>query len=159
AELFWQAVKGGKNKKEPSPLVSNELKIGLDEKEHGLQKVLLGMLVHYPDFLDEKQDKILRLKFAPELDKFCSALYRLLILEKDLSVRLIYDRLGDVFYKVLQDIHGKEEGDRPSGHKLFLRFQVLAMDPPTDFVSRCIDHLARRIHLDELDDDIQKAKN
>ncbi len=158
ADLFWESRRRGKAKKEPSQLVSKELKIELDDREHGLQKVLLGTLAHYPDFLDEKQDKILRLKFAPKLDKFCSALYRLLIVEKDLSVQLIYDRLEDEFYELLHDIHGKKEGDRPWGHKLFLRFQILALDPPRDFISRCIDHLARRIHLDELDEDIQRFK-
>jgi DNA primase len=160
AELFWQAVRGGKgkNKKEPSRIVSNELKVELDEREHGLQKVLLGMLVHYPEFLDEKQDTILRLKFAPALDAFCTALYKLLIVYKDLSVIKIYDHLEDGFYKVLQEIHGKEEHGRPWGHKLFSKFQTLACDPPREFVSRCIDHFARRIHLDELDEDIQRAK-
>jgi DNA primase len=158
ADLFWQAVRGGKSKKEPSRLVSNELKIELDVRQHSLQKVLLGMLVHYPDFLDEKQDKILRLKFVPELDQFCTALYKLLIVQKELSVQMIYDHLEDSFYKVLQDIHGKKEGARPWGHRLFFHFPTLALDPPRDFVSRCIDHFARRIHLDELDEDIQRAK-
>jgi DNA primase len=162
ADLFWQAVRGGKSKNksknEPSQLVSKELKAELDVRHHGLQKVLLGMLVHYPDFLDEKQDKILRLKFVPDLDKFCSALYKLLVLQKDLSVLQIYTHLGDVFYNVLQEIHGKEEDGRPWGHNLFAQFQILALDPPRDFISRCIDHFARRIHLNELDGDIQYTK-
>jgi DNA primase len=158
ADLFWQAVRGGKGKKEPSPLVSKQLKMELDDRQHGLQKILLGMLVHYPDFLDEKQDQILRLKFVPELDKFCTALYKLLIVQKDLSVIKIYEHLEDGFYKVLQEIHGKKEDGRPWGHVLFFKFQTLALDPPRDFISRCIDHFARRIHLDELDEDIQRAK-
>jgi DNA primase len=158
ADLFWQAVRGGRSKREPSQLLSKELKVELGVRQHGLQKVLLGMLVHYPDFLDEKQDKILRLKFVPELDKFCTALYKLLVVEKDLSVLKIYEHLEDSFYKVLQEIHGKKEGARPWGHNLFAQFQVLALDPPRDFISRCIDHFARRIHLSELDEDIQWAK-
>jgi DNA primase len=176
ADMFWQAVKGGKSRFssksrsksksksesqsswEASQPSSNELKVELNDRQHGLQKVLLGILVHYPEYLDEKQDQILRLKFAPALDKFCSALYKLLVIEKDLSVTKIYDHLGDVFYKVLQEIHGKEEDGRPWGHKLFSKFQVLALDPPRDFVSRCIDHFARRIHLEELDGDIERAK-
>jgi DNA primase len=158
ADLFWQAVRGGKSKKEPSQLVSNELKLELKGREHGVQKVLLGMLVHYPDFLDEKQDKILRLRFAPGLDEFCTALYKLLIVQKDLSVIKIYEHLEGNFYKVLQEIHGKKEDGRPWGHTLFFKFPALALDPPRDFLSRCIDHFARRIHLDELDEDIQRAK-
>ena len=158
ADLFWQAVRGGKGKKEPSRLIPKELTVELDDRQHGLQKILLGMLVHYPYFLDEKQDQILRLKFAPELDKFCTALYKLLIVQKDLSVIKIYEHLEDGFYKVLQEIHGKMEHGRPWGHVLFFKFQALAFNPSHDFVSRCIDHFARRIHLDELDEDIQRAK-
>jgi len=158
ADLFWQAVRGGKFKREPSQLVSKELKSELDVRQHGLQKVLLGMLVHYPDFLDEKQDKILRLKFVSELDKFCTALYKLLVVQKHLSVLKIYEHLEDGFYNVLQEIHGKREGERPWGHNLFFHFPILALDPPRDFISRCIDHFARRIHLSELDEDVQRAK-
>ena len=158
ADLFWQAVRGGKSKKEPSQLVSKELKIELDVRQHGFQKVLLGMLVHYPEFLDEKQDTILRLKFESELDRFCTALYKLLVVQKDLSVIKIYGHLEDGFYKVLHEIHGKKDGARPWGHNLFFHFPILAHHPPRDFISRCIDHFARRIHLNELDDDIQRAK-
>jgi DNA primase len=164
AELFWQAVRGGKSKgkgkKEPSQLVTNELKSELDDRENSRQKVLLGMLVHYPEFLDEKQDTILRLKFTSELDKFCTALYKLLVMEKELSVQQIYSGLEDSFYNVLHDIHGKSSDGRSWGHKLFARFPLLAVDPPPplDFVSRSMDHLARRVHLDELDQDIQRAR-
>ncbi len=35
---------------------------------------------------------------------------------------------------------------------------MLSLDPPHDFVSRCIDHFARRIHLHEIDYDIQRAQ-
>jgi DNA primase len=162
ADLFWQAVRGGKggrSRSEPSKLVARELKIHRDGRRHGLQKVLLGLLVHYPDFLDEKQDKILRLKFAPELDKFCTALYRLLVELEQFSVQQIYDHLGDDFYEVLKDIHGKEEGGRRWGYSLFIRFPILTRDPSRDFISRCIDHFARIIHLDELDDDIERFRD
>jgi DNA primase len=183
AELFWQAVRGGKAKagwdgkaragrdgksktgrdgkakNEPNQVPSKELRSELDDRENGLQKVLLGMLVHYPEFLDDKQDTILRLKFAPELDRFCTALYKLLVVEKELSVQQIYSHLEDSFYNVLHTIHGKATDGRSWGSNLFARFPLLAFNPPQDFVSRCIDHLARRVHLDELEQDVQYAKN
>lgn len=174
AELFWQAVRGdkaktGKNGKgkagkdgkvrmDFNQLFSKELKSELDDRVHGFQKVLLGMLVHYPQFLDEKQDTILRLEFVSELDRFCTALYKLLVVEKELSVQQIYSHLEDGFYNVLHDIHGKEMDGRRWGYSLFARFPLLSLTPPEDFVSRCMDHLARRVHLAELDADIQRAK-
>lgn len=167
ADLFWQAVKGGKPKKEPSKFVDKEvrkrplsnpsLKISRDGTRHGLQKVLLGMLVHYPELLDEKQDKVLRLKFAPDLDRFCTALYRLLVELEQLSVGQIYDHLEPDFYDLLHDIHGTESDGR-RGRSLLLRFPILAFDPPRDFVSQSIDHFARILHLDELDSDIRELR-
>jgi DNA primase len=59
---------------------------------------------------------------------------------------------------VLHEIHGKKDGARTWGHNLFFRFPILAHRPSRDFISRCIDHFARRIHLNELDEDIQRAK-
>lgn len=177
AELFWRAVRGDKAKpktttrsgrkarNEPNQFVSKELVVSkelrseLDDREHGLQKVVLGMLVHYPEFLDDKQDTVLRLKFVDKLDRFCTALYKLLVIEKALSVQQIYGHLEDSFYNVLEDIHGKGTDGRVWGHNLFVRFPLLALAPPPDFVSRCIDHLARRVHLDELDHDIERTKN
>jgi DNA primase len=160
ADLFWQAVRGQKRKgkDDAGKFVSDELRVSKDGPKHGTQKVLLGLLVHYPDFLDEKQDTILRLKFAERLDDFCSRLFQLLVEFQDLSVQKIYDRLGDNFYNVLEDVHGKEENGRPWGHALFARFPILKHDPERRFVSRCIDHFARIIHLDELDDDIKRVR-
>jgi DNA primase len=156
ANLFWQA--GRSNSTEVrSKLVQKHVKISREGRRHGLQKILLGMLVHYPDFLEEKQDAILRLQFAPKLNEFWEALYRLLVLDQDLSVRKIYESLKPAFYELLQDIHGEETGERPWGYRLFQRFPILDRDPPRDFISRCIDHFARIIHLHEIDDDIERV--
>ena len=141
-------------------LFSKELKSELDDRVHGFQKVLLGMLVHYPQFLDARsRTPFLRPEFVSELDRFCTALYKLLVVEKELSVQQIYSHLEDGFYNVLHDIHGKEMDGRRWGYNLFARFPLLSLTPPEDFVSRCMDHLARRVHLAELDADIQRAKN
>jgi DNA primase len=163
ANLFWQVGRSGSNEarsanKQSNKFVQTHVKISREGRRHGLQKVLLGMLVHYPDFLEEKQDQVIRLQFAPQLSEFCDALYRLLIDEQDLSVRTIYASLKPTFYELLQDIHGEASGTRPWGYKLFLRFPILKRDPPRDFVSRCIDHFGRIIHLHELDDDIERVK-
>jgi DNA primase len=152
ANLFWQA--GRSNAIEVrSKLVQKHVKISREGRRHGLQKILLGMLVHYPEFLEEKQDAILRLQFAPKLNEFWEALYRLLVLDQDLSVRKIYESLKPTFYELLQDIHGEQTGERPWGYRLFQRFPILDRDPSRDFVSRCIDHFGRIIHLHEIDDD------
>lgn len=159
ANLFWQIGKSrGAKETSPSKLVRNELKISRDGQRHGLQRVLLGMLVHYPDFLEEKQDEVLRLQFAPELHEFWESLHRLLISEETLSVQSIYKSLRGDFYETLESIHGEEAGGRRWGYRLLQRFPILKRDPPRDFISRCMDHFIATIHLHELDDDIARVQ-
>jgi len=165
ANLFWEAGRGKRtregapSKSEPSKFQRDQIKVSKDGPRHDLQRVLLGMLVHYPDFLEEKQDQVLRLQFAPDLHDFWEALHRLLIAEEQLTVQSIYKSLKPDFYEVLQSIHGEEAHGRPWGHRLFLRFPILKRDPPRDFVSRCMDHFIRIIHLHEMADDIAHVKH
>jgi DNA primase len=159
ANLFWQA---GKNKQSrdtsSSKLVRNEVKLSSDGERDGLQRLLLGMLVHYPDLLDEKQDQVLRLQFAPELHEFWIALHRLLIDEERLSVQSIYRSLKPRFYEILENIHGEEKEGRPWGYRLMRRFPILKRDPSRDLIARCMDHFIAIIHLHELDDDIARVE-
>src|SRR5262249_42901765 len=119
----------------------------------------LGMLVHYPDFLDAKGDSISGVNFSSVLEEFRQALYDLLIMNADLSVHFIYSRLKPAFYEVLQDIHGERTASRPWGHRLFQRFPVLRIDPPPDFVSRCIDHLIQVLQTGQIADEINRLKD
>jgi DNA primase len=159
ANLFWQVGKSkGAKETSPSKLVRDRLKLSQDGPRHGLQRVLLGMLVHYPDFLEEKQDQVLRLQFAPELHQFWESLHRLLIAEENLTVQSIYGSLKRDFYETLESIHGEETNGRLWGHRLLQRFPILKCDPPRDFISRCMDHFIAIIHLHELDDDIARVQ-
>ena len=159
ANLFWQAGKSKQSgETSSSKLVRNEVKLSSDGEQDGLQRLLLGMLVHYPDLLDEKQDQVLRLQFAPELHEFWVALHRLLIDEESLSVQSIYRSLKPRFYEILENIHGEEREGRPWGYRLMRRFPILKRDPPRDLISRCMDHFIAIIHLHELDDDIARVE-
>jgi DNA primase len=155
ANLFWQVGKTkGTKDTSPSKLVQDRTKLTQDGPRHGLHRLLLGMLVHYPDFLEEKQDQVLRLQFAPELHEFWESLHRLLIAEEKLTVQSIYKSLKRDFFETLESIHGEERDGRPWGHRLLRRFPILKSDPPRDFISRCMDHFIAVIHLHQLDDDI-----
>jgi DNA primase len=154
SELFWQATKGRRVLPKEG-LVNRELKIEKEGHRHGLQKVLLGMLVHFPDFIDEKSDEIARVHFSDELEKFRSALYDLLIMHEEIDVSLIYDKLGKDYYNVLQDIHGDKEGERQRGHRLFARFPILEWEPPRQFVSDCIDHFVQVLQVAQMNEERQ----
>jgi DNA primase len=159
ANLFWQVGRNRQSKTAAtSKLVRNEVKLSGEGERYGLHRVLLGMLVHYPDFLEEKQDQVLRLQFAEGLNDFWMALHRLLISEEALTVQSIYKSLKPDFYEVLENIHGEEKDGRPWGYRLLRRFPVLKCSPPRDFISRCMDHFIAIIHLHELDDDIARVE-
>jgi DNA primase len=159
ANLFWQVGKSKQPKQtSSSKLVRDEVKLSGDGERYGLHRLLLGMLVHYPELLEEKQDQVLRLQFAPELNEFWLALHRLLIDEVSLTVQSIYKNLKPRFFEILENIHGEEKEGRPWGYRLMRRFPILKRDPPRDFISRCMDHFIAIIHLHELDDDIAQVE-
>jgi DNA primase len=155
ANLFWQAAKSNRSlvgKK------THDLRIEKDGRRHGLQKLILGMLVHYPEFLDAKGDKISVVEFSSGLESFRRALYELLILGAELSVQVIYARLKPDFYTVLEDIHGERVGDRPWGHRLFRRFPILKVDPPRDYISRCIDSFIDLLVVEQMEGYIKELE-
>jgi DNA primase len=156
ANLFWRA--GKRTRDDQSKLSRDHLRISGDGERIGVQKVLLGMLVNYPTFLERKEDKISQLHFEPDLEKFCGALYLLLIEYGSLEVHDIYRSIPKEFYKNLDDIHGYPSEGKRLGHSLFTRFPVLDRGPPLDFVERCIDHFIGVIHFYEVKVDVVKAE-
>ena len=64
ADLFWQVARSHRNLPERG-FDNRDIKIQQD----GVQKVLLGLLVHYPDFIEEKSEHISALHFSPQLEE------------------------------------------------------------------------------------------
>jgi len=159
ANLFWQTAREGRGPLSKKGFVKAELRIEKEGRRHGVQKVVLGMLVHYPDFLDEKHEELSSVEFSTNLEVFRQALYDLLIMNAELSVQFIYARLTPAFYEILQDLHGERTANRPWGHRLFQRFPILTVDPPHDFISRCIDHLVQVLRIGQMADEINLLKN
>jgi DNA primase len=157
ANLFWKA--GQRNRDNPSKLVRDHLRTSGEGERVGIQKVLLGMLVNYPTFLERKEHKISTLHFESDLEKFCGALYLLLVEYGSLEVHDVYRYLPKEFYNNLDDIHGFSSDGKRLGHSLFARFPVLDRDPPLDFVERCIDHFIAIIHYYEVKADIVRAES
>jgi DNA primase len=157
ANLFWDIEKSRRGT-HSAGFIKTELKISDLGHRLGVQKVLLGMLVHYPEFLEEKLDGMERLQFDGRLEYFRRALYDLLIVHKDVSVHLIYSSLKGDFYDVLNEIHGEQDRGRLWGHRLFELLPILRLDPPRDFVSRCIDHFIRVLQAEHIAQDIEELK-
>lgn len=160
ANLFWQVNRGParNNKEAGSRFVRSELKFRGEGQRSGLQKVVLGMLVQYPDLLEDKQDSVLRLHFPEEFDGFLTSLFQLLVTDSKLSVADIWTKLKPAFFDTLQAVHGEAGNGKPRGHRLVERFPILSRDPSLDFVSGCLDHFIKILHWHELEDDIQRAR-
>jgi DNA primase len=150
ADLFWQIAKRSRALSQAG-LISREVKIPQD----GIQKVLLGLLVHYPDFIDEKSDQISPVHFSPRFEEFRKALYDLLIMRNEISVQVIYSHLKPTFYEVLQEVHGEKTDRKPWGHRLFEMFPIAKADPPREFVSRCIDHFVHILLVEQMAHEIE----
>ena len=156
SDLFWHTAKArlDQSKKTPKRRAVTIIKEG---HRHELQKTLLGLLVHYPAFLEEKEERIAKINFEAALQKFHQALYELLVASKELSVEVIYQRLSPTFYQVLEDIHGHETENLPRGNKLFARFPIVKIDPPLEFVSECIDHFANILFVEQLTEELENV--
>lgn len=154
SDLFWQTARarldrGKKGHKRRGLTISTE------GHRNELQKILLGLLVHYPAFLEEKEEDVAKVEFNPQLAKFHRALYRLLVESKDISVEQIYETLSPTFYHVLEDIHGHQRNELPRGHKLFSRLPIVRIDPPLEFVSDCIDHFANILVVEQMAEEVE----
>src|SRR6201993_4349916 len=154
SDLFWQTAKARHNQKAKKPRPS-PIFIEKEGHRHDLQKVLLGLLVHYPTLLEEKEETVSKIQFTAPLKKFQQALYELVVVSADVSVELIYERLSPNFYKVLEDVHGHPREGKPRGHKLFLRLPVIKISPPIGFVSECIDHFSHILVAEQMTDELE----
>jgi DNA primase len=155
SDLFWKTAKARLDPKMRAP----ERRFVTIEKEghrHELQKTLLGLLVQYPAFVEEKEERIAKVNFEKALQKFHEALYELVVASKEISVEIIYQRLSPVFYEVLEDIHGHQTEKLPRGHKLLTRLPIVKIDPPLDFISDCIDHFADILLVADLNDELEE---
>jgi DNA primase len=151
ANLFWMVEKSRRSRTE-LPFQRTELKV--PESAH--EKLLLGLLVHYPVFIDIKGDEIWTLHFSPRLEEFRAALYDLLVMHSEMSVQIIYGRLKPTFYEVLQDIHGEADGQRQWGFRLMERFPIVKMDPPPGFISRCIDYFVLVLRVRHMEAEVEE---
>jgi DNA primase len=154
SDLFWKTARARLNRDGNKPKRS-PITIATKGHLHDLQKMLLGLLVHYPAFLEVKEDALLKVHFEPELRKFHQGLYELLVVSKEISVEIIYQRLSPKFYEVLEDIHGHQRDGLSRGHNLFARLPIIKIDPPIDFVSDCIDHFINVLTVAQMKEELE----
>ncbi len=128
----------------------------------GLERVFLGMCVHYPDLVEQNRDRIASMNFRGEhvgtkFNSFVADLLRVIDEDDTRSFRDFYNLLSDAFFPALNFLHGREARDlgRPWGHNLFARFPVLQRGVPERFIEDCFSNFMELLWLRDLEDELK----
>lgn len=151
SRLFWEYDRSV-NRKQQSGLIP-------DAEGLPLERLVLGMLVEFPELFDRHLERIREMNFSKEYEEFKVELQRIIQLPMDVKIASFYETIKPKFYRMLADeIHGEEKPEKGlrRGHKLFERFPLLKKHPPFDFVEGCLllflDRLQLRGYLADLEE-------
>ncbi len=129
----------------------------------GLERVVLGLCVEYPDLFEAAAERLMGLDFGLEPhEAFKRELWRMATEVSDLSVSSFYEGIDPRFFFLLEEVHGAEQSDeagraiRPSGWHLRERFKVLECHPPETWVETCLWHFLDRMELRHMERDLER---
>lgn len=147
SDLFWTYDRTRTHKKRKGAVITMP-------PDHETERIILGLVIHYPQLLSHDQDIDDFQKWQFQEKKhtgFQRELVRLLVELEDRSVASIYNHLDIIYYDVFEQVYGSEQKKGksvlPWGHRLFTRFPLIRYNPSEDFVSRFIKVLSRRLTL------------
>ncbi len=128
----------------------------------GLERVFLGMCVHYPDLVEQHREKIASMHFRGRFadtpfNDFVADLLRVVDADSVRSYLDFYNLLSEGFFPALHFLHGRQDRalDRPWGHNLFARFPVLQRTVPERFVEECFSNFMELLWLRDLEDELK----
>lgn len=129
----------------------------------GLERVVLGLCVEYPDLFEAAAERVLALDFGLEPhEAFKRELHRMATEVTDLSVSSFYDGIDPRFFFLLEELHGAEVTDasgrvvEPGGGHLRAHFKVLRHHPPESWVEGCLWHFLDRLELRQMERDLER---
>ena len=129
----------------------------------GLERVVLGLCVEFPDLFEAAAERIMALDFGLEPhEAFKRELYRMATEVSDLSVTSFYEGIDPRFFFLLKEVHGEEICDETgrvstaSGARLRDRFKVLRFHPPESWVEICLWHFLDRIELRHMEHELER---
>lgn len=144
-----------KNLKRPG-LIGRELRLEPAEPLVGIEKVLLGTLIEYPDLMEIHLDRLINIPLSETIDRFKRDIYRIFEEFSDVCVVTFYENIGDDFQKILEDVHGYLDRGRKVAiaANLFKRFPLLRLKPPPDFVAQCVELFFNILEVRQLEREI-----
>ncbi len=129
----------------------------------GLERVVLGLCVEYPDLFEAACERIVGLDFGLEPhEAFKRELYRMATEVTDLSISSFYEGIDPRFFFLLKEVHGEEVADEAGrvvsarGARLKDRFKVLRFHPPETWVETCLWHFLDRLELRQMERDLER---
>jgi DNA primase len=142
--------------KPKSPRLTDGLKLEPSPPLLGIEKVLLGTLIEYPDLMDIHLDRLMNLELSASLNLFKQEIYRIFEEFDARDVVTFYKEINDSFRDILADVHGfVDQGRRvATASSLFKRFPLLELDPPQDFVAQCVELFFNILEIRQLEREI-----
>jgi DNA primase len=127
----------------------------------GLERIFLGMCVHFPDLFLRKSERIVRLHLRGGHDEhpfsdFAAELERVVSEHEVVDCVDFYNLMGDCYYQTLDFLHGRQVSQGAVqlvwGHNLFARFPILQFPLPELFIERCFNNFFELLLLRDLED-------
>jgi len=166
SNLFWNSERGegrGRGRGRAGVPVAQPMPPMPGGDLVGLERVVLGLCVEYPDLFEAAAERVLALDFGLEPhEAFKRELHRMATEVSDLSVSSFYDGIDPRFFFLLEELHGAEITDEsgrviePSGGHLRTRFKVLRHHPPEAWVEGCLWHFLDRLELRQMERDLER---
>lgn len=174
SNLFWSSERGEGGGRAGGPGPRGR---GLPERERGssamppmpdgdlvgLERVVLGLCVEYPDLFEAAAERIITLDFGLEPhEAFKRELWRMATEVSDLSVSTFWDGIDPRFFFLLKEVHGEEVTDEAGGvvtargSRLKDRFKVLKYHPPESWVETCLWHFLDRLELRQMERELSR---
>ena len=129
----------------------------------GIERIVLGMAIEYPDLFERALERIITLDFGVAANEaFKRELYRIAIDNLEHAVTSFYDSIDPRFYFILDEVHGGEKTDGEGrvsfarGHRLRERFPILRFHPPESYIETCLWHFLDRIELKQMEADLSR---
>lgn len=158
SNLFWQSERGERKGGAPQPKGAQATPLVEEGELAGVERIVLGLAIEYPDIFEGALDRMLDLDFGIEPhEAFKRELARIATEFEDRSVATFYGGVDQRFFFLMKEIHGEDEVDGEGrvltsrGHRLRDRFPILKYHPPIDYVSRCLWHFLDRVELKHME--------
>lgn len=167
SNLFWTSDrKSGGNRRPGDPIAlgaTYSLPVPEKDKAIDIERIVLGLCVHYPAIYSDKIEDITLYDFKLDVhNAFAQGLYTLLIACDTLSTTVIYQKLDPRFYAALGTLHGPrsvaDDGTVSVSNTMILRrFPILRFQPPEAFITRSMDYFLSYLCVRDMEADVERV--